>query len=346
MQDDMQLHLNQYVAFFVNQYLRKTNYLETGGYINQAAKVYPYFSSTDPYSGYISEYQSALSLVEKQSQLVLNNMRTGKLPSDHRDLRLDGGPQAWLISTYNKMLSHLIELDSGVMSYEFGGRLYRDIVPNVIASRMMFEAASKRLARTMVETHQHDAHETVLVEFGSGNGAATLTTLKAFHKKGLYPQFLLTDIDQKTEDVALQLYRQHGYQTSHFPWEKLNINDTNAVVTTLSKFPKFKIIANLNFIIHESEDIIENFFAAMSQAGVQEVVVSEFFLPPGYPNCKPNPLFPWWFVFIHIASKQFLRTEKDFMLVANKHGYYISKRHDHQVVDNAPVVSTLFLTRK
>lgn len=338
--------LNQWVASYVHDFLSTSLFSETGTRLNNAAWNFLRLSGLDYLSSYNVQRAEAIAIAEMQRHMVLENIKTGRLASSDRSLRINGGPQAWLIYTYMSALEKIYELDKGAISYGINGDVYRFIPENVIAARKMFEAASIKLARAMVEIYGDIGNHLVLLEGGAGNGAATWTTLDAFHKRGLFPHFWLTDIDPKTMPVAEEYFRQNGYQTNDFPWTQLDIGDPNAVKSLINSFPGFKTVMNVNFIIHEEEPIAKEFFAAMSQSPDTDLVVSEFFLPPGYPNCEPDPDFPGWFVFLHELSGQYLRTEAEFLKIIHKYGYEVFKRIDHQVQKGHAVTATLFLRKK
>lgn len=338
--------LNQWVASYVTDYLSTSLFSKTGTRLNSAAWNFLRLSGLDYLSSYNVQRAEAIAIAEMQRHMVLENIKTGRLASNDRSLRINGGPQAWLIYTYMSALEKIYELDKGAITYGINGGVYRFIPENVISARMMFEAASLRLAKAMVEIYGEIGNHLVLLEGGAGNGAATWTTLDAFHKKGLSPQFCLTDIDPKTMPVAEEYFRQNGFNSRHFPWSQLDIGDPNAVNSLLNSFPGFKTVMNINFIVHEWEPIAEKLFATMSRCPDTDLVISEFFLPPGYPNCEPDPDFPWWFVFLHELSGQYLRTEEDFMKIIHKYGYEVFRRIDHQKHNGHAVTATLFLRKK
>ena len=339
--------LNQYVAHFILSYLKKSQYQHTDTSKNNSAWRILRLSEipweTDPnLLGQLGQETAKI-----QRDLVLSKAKNTSIRSVNRNSPLIAhGPQAWLIHTYEETLQKMFELDNGTVQYGLGKDAYRNIEENVIAARMMFASASQRLAQKMYEVYGHMGNQLALVEGGAGNGAATLTNLQEFHSHGLYPHFWLTDIDPKTLPVAENYYRQVGnFQSHHFPWSQLDIGDAKAVQTLLDSFPGFKTIFNVNFIVHEWEPIANRFFKAMSKCKDTDLVVSEFFLPPGYPNCTPDADFPWWFLYLHELSNQHLRTESDFMNIIKRHGYRVTNRLDHQVHNGIPVTSTLFLSK-
>ena len=343
--------LNQCVAHYVLNYLHKTDFKKTGSPKNTSA--WRYLRLSDIPEG---TNPSQLGELAKNTALHLRKRVLGNKPNqsmrsivrDHPELSpmLGHGAQAWLILSYAESLQKIFEIDNGTLLYGLNKGTYRNIAENVIAARLMFANASQRLAQKMYEVYGPIGNQVVFVEGGAGNGAATLTTLKEFHSHGLYPNFWLTDIDPKTLPVAENYFRQFGnFQGHHFPWSQLDIGDTSAVKSLLGSFPGFKTVFNVNFIVHEYETIANKFFKAMSSSPETDLVVSEFFLPEGYPDCDPDPDFPWWFVFLHELSDQYLRTENQFLKIAKKHGYYCTSRLDHQIHNNHPVTSSLFLNK-
>jgi hypothetical protein len=344
-------HLNEYVARYVLAYLQKIKFQQTRTEKNDSAwrflRLSAIPSQTDPSSlGDLAE--DAAYYVRKR---VLGNepkqsMRSIVRDHPHLEPLLGHGAQSWLILTYFQTLQQIYEIDNGTVQYGLGKGSYRNIKENVIASRMMFADGSQRLAEKMYELYGEIGNQLALIEGGAGNGAATLTMLKQFQRHGKFPLFWLTDIDEKTLIVAENYYREKGnFQSHHFPWSLLDIGDAEAVHSLLNSFPGFKTVFNVNFIVHEWEPIAARLFKSMSNNPNTDLVVSEFFLPPGYPNCDPDPNFPWWFVYLHELSNQYLRTENDFLTIIQKYGYKVFDRIDYQTHKGQPVTSTLFLRK-
>lgn len=343
--------LNQYVAKYFLDYLRKVNYQKTDTPINNFAWSYFHFSEipwkTDAHT---------LSELPEDAAIYLRKRILGNEPRqsmrlivrDHPHLGplLGHGAQSWLILTYLQTLHKIYELDQGILQYGIDKDLYRTIEENVIAARLMFAEGMGRLAEKIAEIYK-DTPNLALAEGGAGNGAAMFSVLEKFHSFGLFPHFLLSDIDQKTKSVAEEYFRSRGFKSKHFPWAKIDIGDPKDLAAIASHFSQNNLAFNINFIVHEWEPIAEKFFAATSQSMPNaDLVVSEFFLPEGYPNCAPDPDFPWWFVALHHLSGQHLRTEKDFMAFPKLHGYKLFDRIDYQVHYGKPVTSTLFLRKK
>lgn len=337
--------LNQYAAHYALKYLQKVNYQHTGTPKNSSTWKFLRLSgidwSTDPnLLGQIGQETAAL-----QRDLVLSGAKNTSIRSANRNSPLIAhGPQSWLILTYEQTLKKIFELDQGTIQYGLNKDVYRDIEENVMAARMMFESASKSLAKKIYELYGEIGNEIALIEGGAGNGAATLTNIKEFHEHHKYPHFWLTDIDPKTLAVAENYFRQNGnFQSHHFPWSQLDIGDSLAVKSLLNSFPGFKTILNVNFIVHEWEPIAERFFKATSQSGTDtDLIVSEFFVPE---NPQVDPDFPWWFVYLHELSGQHLRTENDFLAITKKHGYHVFDQLDYQIHNGKPVTSTIFLRK-
>ncbi len=339
--------LNQYAAHFAIRYLQKVNYQHTGSPKNNSTWKFLRLSgidwTTDPnLLGQIGQETAAL-----QRSLVLSGAKNTSIRSANRNSPLIAhGPQAWLIQTYEQTLNSIFELDNGTLQYGLGKDRYRNITENVMAARMMFETASKTLANALVEKYQ-DIPNLGLFEGGAGNGAAMHTNLLAFHSQGIKPDFLLSDIDPKTKNVAEEYFREKGFASRHFPWMQVDIGNPKDLALVARQFPWHKLVCNVNFIVHEWEPIAERFFKATSKSMPNaDLAVTEFFLPPGYPNCDPDPDFPWWFVYLHEISGQYLRTETEFMKIIQKHSYYSFDPLNYQTHNGMPVTSTLFLRKR
>lgn len=338
--------LNEMVAFYVIFYV--TNTPVTSSPINKAAwkflKRAGIRPETNPFNleGYYLGNQAA----DLQRQLINSGDSNISLRSVVRKYKhlmplVAHGPQAWLIKTYESMLKNIYELDMGIKQYGQDKDVYRDIVENVKAARLMFEEASRKIADKIYQLYG-DLPSLALVEGGAGNGAAMLTLLEKFPRHQL-PKFLISDIDEKTRLPAEELFLVKGY-SEHLPWMKVDLGDTEDLKRVQTEVKGHDVVVSVNFIIHEHETILEKFFQSMSQELPHaHLAISEFFLPENEDEVGTD--FPWWFVFLHEVSGQCLRTEKDFMDVATTTGYHIHDRLDHQFVNQKPLVSTLFLTR-
>lgn len=344
-------YLNEFVANFVIRYLRVIGYAVTGSPINMASWKFLGRSQISAVTNNIWElgdlaHQAALL----QRQLVCEGHQNTSLRSIVRSFPkllplVAHGPQAWLINTYRQPLENILELDRGTKKYGQNQAVYRNIKENVMAARMMFTKASQLLADKIFEENQRTANLGIF-EGGAGNGAATLTILKKFHDNGIFPGFLLSDIDEATREVALKLFQSRGFQSSYFPWTKLDIGNPKDMATVAKYFEWNNLIVNVNFIIHEWEPIANKFFFAMNKSLPKaKLAISEFFLPED--ETRVGPDFPWWFVYLHDLSSQHLRTEKQFLAIAKKHGYSFYDRLNHQIYKptNKPIVTTLFLAK-
>lgn len=343
-------HLNQYVAKFFLEYLEKIGYKRTSSSDNDFAWLYFQLSGI-PWS---SDSRDMSSLPE-DAALFLRKRVLGNEPrssmrhivQDEPDLRplVNHGAQSWLILTYLQTLQNIYGLDKGILKYGIDKDLYRIIEENIIAARLMFAEGTIRLAEKVTETYK-DTPNLALVEGGAGNGAAIFAILQKFHSLGVFPHFLLSDLDPKTKAVAEEYFRSRGFKSKHFPWAKINIGDPSDLAAIANHFSQNNLVFNINFIVHEWEPIAEKFFKATSESMPNaDLVVSEFFLPEGYPNCAPDPDFPWWFVALHHLSGQHLRTRSKFLAIAEKYGYYVFDELIHQTHKGQPVTSTLFLRK-
>lgn len=335
--------LNQYVAHYAIRYLQKVNFQHTNSPKNNSTWKFLRLSGiswdTDPnLLGDIGRETAKL-----QRELVLSGAKNTSIRFANRNSPLIAhGPQSWLIHTYEQTLNKIFELDQGTMEYGLGKDAYRDIEENVMAARMMFENAAKSLADKLVSTYK-DVPNLGLFEGGAGNGAAMLTNLLAFHQQNIFPDFLISDIDPKTKGVAEKYFRKQGFPSRHFPWMQADIGSPKDLATVANHFPWHKLVLNVNFIIHEWEPIAEKFFAATSQSMPNaDLAVSEFFVPE---NPQIDPDFPWWFVYIHEITDQYLRTKKDFLSYPIKYGYELFDHIDHQVHNGEAVTSTLFFRK-
>lgn len=339
-------YLNEMVAFHVLRYLDEVDFRTTGTLINNSdwsflkrAGIHP---NSNPYllDGFSLGNQAA----DLQRRLVFDNTPNTSLRSVIREYPhlmplVAHGPQAWLIRSYNSMLRNIYELDMGTKQYGLGKDIYRDIVENVKAARLMFEEASRKIADKIYQRYG-DLSSLALVEGGAGNGAAMLTNLEKFP---VWPKFLLSDIDEKTRLPAEELFLAKGY-TKPLPWMKVDLGNPDDLKKVKTEFNGHEVVISVNFIIHEHEGILKKFFKSMSQElPFAHLAISEFFLPED--ETLVGTGFPWWFVFLHEVSGQYLRTEKDFMSVATGAGYRVLNRLDHQLVNNLPVTSTLFLSK-
>lgn len=343
-------HLNQYVAKFFLEYLKKVSYSKTGSPDNNFAWLYFHLSDI-PWSSDSRD----MSALPEDAALFLRKRVLGNEPrssmrhivQDEPDLRplVNHGAQSWLIFTYLQTLQKIHELDKGILKYGPNNDLYRVIEENVIAARLMFAEGTIRLAAKIFDRHKGTPN-LGLVEGGAGNGAAMFTILKTFHKHHIFPDFLVTDIDLITRGKAETYFRDHGFPSKHFPWAQIDIGDPKHLAQIADYFPWHNLVFNINFIIHEHESIAEKFFESMSKSLPNaELIVSEFFLPEGYPNCAPDPDFPWWFVALHHLSGQHLRTRSEFLTIAEKYGYCVLDELVHQTHNGQPVTSTLFLRK-
>lgn len=345
-------HLNQYVAKFFLEYLEKVGCNKTGSPDNNFAWLYFHLSGI-PWS---SDSRDMSTLPEDaalflRKRVLRNEARSSMrhIVQDEPDLRpiVNHGAQSWLIFTYLQTLQNIYGLDKGILKYGIDKDLYRVIEENIVAAGMMFAEGTQRLATKIASIYQNTPN-LGYAEGGSGKGAASFAILKELHRVNIYPDFTLSDIDEEgTRQTAEEYFGSHGFASKNLPWMKIDIGDPKDLAKIAKHFPWHHLIFNVNFIIHEWEPIAENFFAATSQAMPNaDLVVSEFFLPEGYPNCAPDPEFPWWFVALHHLSGQHLRTRSEFLAIAEKYGYYVFDELIHQTHKGQPVTSTLFLRKE
>ena len=340
--------LNEYVGHFIIRYLEKIDFGITNSPINTAAWNFLRRSkisfTTKPWTlGQEADYAAEL-----QRQLVLEGHQNTSLRSivrDFPDLRpmVTHGPQAWLIKTYLQPLENIFELDNGSKKYGIKQPVYRKITENVMAARMMFNTASRSLASKLFDRHSKTPN-LGFFEGGAGNGAAMFDILQEFHNHGIFPEFLLSDIDEKTMPVAKKYFQDHGFPANHFPWIKIDIGNPKDMIKVAEYFEYHNLINNVNLIIHDWEPIAEKFFRSTSQLLPKaELAVSEFFLPEH--ESMVDHTYPWWFVFLHDLSGQKLRTERELLSITKRYGYKLVDRINHQKNNETPVVSTLFLKK-
>lgn len=340
--------LNEYVAHFVIKYLNQINFKATNSPINIAVRNFLRRSQIDPSEPMWNLGNEAKYAAIYQRQLVLEGHANTSLRSIVRefpDLRpmVTHGPQAWLIHTYQQPLENIFELDNGSKKYGIRQSVYRSITENVMAARMMFNTASHSLASKLFDRHSKTPN-LGFFEGGAGNGAAIFDILNKFHNHGIFPEFLLSDIDEKTMPVAKKYFQDHGFPGNHFPWKKIDIGNPKDMIKVVEYFEYHNIIINVNFIIHEWEPIAEKFFRSTSQLLPKaELAVSEFFLPEH--ESMVDHTYPWWFVFLHDLSGQKLRTERELLNITKRYGYKTVDRINHQKINETPVVSTLFLRK-
>ena len=341
-------YLNEMVAFYVIFYLAKVDFKKTGSPINNSSWNFLKRSGLKPDANqyFLDGFSLGTQAANLQRRLVSSGGPNVSLRSVIREYPeliplVAHGPQSWLIKTYDSMLRNIYELDMGTKEYGLDKDIYRDIIDNVKAARMMFEEASRKIADKIYLLYG-DLPSLALVEGGAGNGAAMLTILDKFPRHQL-PKFLISDIDEKTRLPAEELFLVKGY-FEHLPWIKVDLGDTNDLKRVQTEVDGHDAVVSVNFIIHEHQTILEKFFQSMSQELPNaHLAISEFFLPES--DDIMDPSFPWWFVYLHEVSSQYLRTEKDFLAVANKYGYSVHDRIDHQTVNQKPLVSTLFLSK-
>lgn len=341
-------YLNEFVAYYVLQYLQKINFDYTGSPINKAAWNFLERANVDPSTrpNNLSGHLIAFEAAQLQKWQLLygqgnTSLRSVIRSSPHLMPLVAHGPQALLIHSYLPLLLNLYELDLGLKKYGYGYEVYRRIEDNVRAARMMFENASLRVSDKLFQLY-YSTPDLALFEGGAGNGAAMFTNLQRFGQAGLFPQFLLSDIDRKTLATANEYFQNNGFN-GQVPWIQVDLGSENDLLKVEKALRGYTVIVNINFIIHEHSSIADAFFTAMrSSLPGAKLVISEFFLPE---NVTINPQIPSWFIFLHGASGQCLRTESDFVTIAESHGYNFFDRLDHQIVDNQPLVSTLFLEK-
>ncbi len=342
-------HLNEFVAYYIFLYLAKVDFQRTGSRLNDASWKFLSRTDIDPNSNPFIDLDGfclGTDAARLQKQLVTAGGVNFSLRSVIREnptlLPLVAhGPQAWLIKTYDSMLRNIYELDMGIKKYGLDQEVYRDIVDNVKAARLMFDEASRKIANKIYELYG-DQPNLALVEGGAGNGAAMLTNLEKFPRSSL-PKFLITDIDEKTRLPAEELFRSKGFSAPP-PWLKVDLGDPQDLLKIQNLLKRDEVVFSVNFIIHEHRTILDKFFRAMSQGlPSAKLAISEFFLPED--EDAAGHTFPWWFVYLHEVSGQYLRTEREFINAAQSFGYTVFDRLDHQHFNNKPLVSTLFLTR-
>lgn len=340
--------LNEMVAFHVLQYLAKVDFQKTGSPMNNSSWNFLKRTGIDPVTNpyFLDGFSLGTQAANLQRRLVSAGGPNQSLRSVIRDYRpllplVAHGPQAWLIKTYDSMLRNIYELDMGTKQYGLGKDVYRNIVENIKAARMMFEEASRKIADKIYLLYGH-LPSLALVEGGAGNGAAMLTNLEKFPSSAI-PKFLLSDIDEKTRLPAEELFLSKGF--IKIPWMKVDLGDAYDLEKVQTAVNGHDVVVSVNFIIHEHVTILENFFRAIRHGLPDaQLAISEFFLPESEDLVGPN--FPWWFVYLHDISGQYLRTEKDFMAVAKSYGYSVFDRLDHQLINQKPLTSTLFLSKK
>lgn len=342
------IYLNEMVAFHVLHYLAKLDFQKTGSTMNNSSwsflKRTGINPDTDPSK--LDGVWLGNEAATLQRQLVSIGGPNLSLRSVIRHYKrllplVAHGPQAWLIKTYDSMLKNVYELDLGIKKYGRDKDVYRDIVDNVKAARLMFEEASRKIADKIYLLYG-DHPALALVEGGAGNGAAMLTNLERFPRSAL-PKFLLTDIDEKTRLPAEKLFLSKGF-TGNLPWIKVDLGNVSDILKIKRTMMDYHLVFSVNFIIHEHVAILENFFRAIRHGLPDaQLVISEFFLPENEDLIGPD--FPWWFVYLHEISGQHLRTEKDFMVLAKSYGYTVFDRLDHPLVNQKPLTSTLFLSK-
>ncbi len=340
--------LNEMVAFYVLFYLKRVSFQRTSSPINKSSWKFLKNARIDPNTdllgleGYDMGTDAAILQRELVESGAVNTSLRSVIRTNMRLMPLVAhGPQAWLVTSYKSMLDNICELDRGTLEYGLDKDIYRDIFDNVKAARMMFEEASRKIADKIYLLYG-DLPSLALVEGGAGNGAAMLTILDKFPRHQL-PKFLISDIDEKTRLPAEQLFLIKGY-FEHLPWMKVDLGDTNDLKRVQTEVDGHDAVVSVNFIIHEHQTILEKFFQSMSQElPSAHLAISEFFLPES--DDIMDPSFPWWFVYLHEVSSQYLRTEKDFLVAANKFGYTVHDRIDHQIENKKPLISTLFLSK-
>lgn len=341
--------LNEMVAFYAIFYLRRVGFQRTNSRINIATWKFLKNAGINPNTdlmdlpGY-NLGKEAAKLQKEQVDLGGKNTSLRSVIRENQWLMplVAHGPQAWLIETYYDMLSSLCELDRGTVEYGYGKEVYRDITQNVKAARMMFETATQKIADRFHYYYQKVPEMITLVEGGAGNGAATLALLEKF-PEGYKPAYILTDIDEKTETPAKDLFKSKGY-TEKLSWMKVDLGSEDDLEKVHEQIETPLTVFMVNFIIHEHESIIENFFLAMSKSMPHaRLVITEFFLPEDESSVGTN--FPWWFVYLHEVSGQKLRTQNEFLSIAEKYGYRVVDQIDHQLIERNPLIATLFLTK-
>jgi hypothetical protein len=341
-------YLNEFVAHFALIYLKNSGYQVTGSRINTATWKFLEKSqidaTIDPWELGDIAHQAAIL----QRSLVVEDHPNPILRSVIREFPylmplVAHGPQAWLINTYRQALENLTELDKGIKKYGPNEAVYRNIEENVMAAKMMFKTASLSNAAKILELYRKTPY-LAFIEGGAGNGDAILSVLKKFHSVGIHPDYLVTDIDLKTRTVAESHFRENGFPGKFFPWAQLDLGNVSDLTFLARSFTYQKLVFYINFIAHEGEALANQFFNATNKSTPKaDIIVSEFFLPDK--DSELDSSFPWWFVFLHEISGQKLRTEKDFLKITTRHGYKVFNRIDHQVINQTPVVSTLFLTK-
>lgn len=337
-------YLNELVAIYVLHYLHHTYWQKTGSPINNAAwnflersGISP-FANPDTLTGHYLTLEAAYHQKDLASGETFRNIVRQQ---PHLKPLVAHGPQALLIYSYLPLLENLFALDKGEKQYGYGKEVYRVIEDNVRAARLMFERASCDLANKIFDLYG-DYLALALFEGGSGNGAATLTILKKFLDSSKKPVFLLSDLDEATKKTAEDLFHSHGF-TEPLPWLKVDLGSHSDLQKVERKLLGYYVVVSVNFILHEYEGIAEKFFEALSSSMPHaRLVITEFFLPE---NGVIDSRVPEWFIFLHHASGQYLRTEKEFLSIATKHGYKLTDRLDHHVVDDHPLISTLFLEK-
>ncbi len=340
--------LNEYAAHYVIRYLGKVNFQKTNTPINNAAWSFLRRSKISFTTNPWTLGQEAYYAADLQRQLVLEGHANTSLRSIVREFpvlrpMVTHGPQSWLIRTYQQPLENIFELDNGSKKYGINQPVYRNITENVMAARMMFNTASHSLASKLFNRHSKTPN-LGFFEGGAGNGAAIFDILNEFHNHGIFPEFLLSDIDEKTMPVAKKYFQDHGFPGNHFPWKKIDIGNPKDMIKVTEYFEYHSIVINVNFIIHEWEPIAEKFFRSTSNLLPNaELAVSEFFLPEH--ESMVDHTYPWWFVFLHDLSGQKLRTERELLNITKRYGYKTIDRINHQKINETPVVSTLFLRK-
>ncbi len=340
--------LNEMVAYYVLRYMKNIGFAKTGSVINQASWDFLKRSDIDPNTDRrtLGGFQLGTWAAQLQGDLLKKGGNNTSLRSIIRQNQhllplVAHGPQALLIESYLQMLQKLHLLDLGHSKYGIGKDVYRDITTNVMAARLMFETASQKIADLVYQTYSHIPN-LGLVEGGAGNGAAMLAILDRFPEY-FWPDFLLSDIDEKTRATAVELFKSKGYD-SELPWIKVDLGSLSDILKIERLMRGQQVLFSVNFIIHEHESIIENFFSAMGKGlPGADLSITEFFLPEDEISVGSN--FPWWFVYLHEVSGQRLRTEEDFLAIAEDNDYHIFDRIDHQMVSKKPLISTLFLKK-
>lgn len=337
-------YLNELVAVYALHYLQQVYWQKTGSHINNAvwsflerAGISP-FANPDTLTGHYLILEAAYHQKDLAPSETFRNIVRQQ---PHLKPLVAHGPQALLIYSYLPLLESLFALDKGEKRYGYCKEVYRNIEDNVRAARLMFERASSDLANKIFELYG-DYLALALFEGGAGNGAATLTILKKFLDSGKKPFFLLSDLDEATKKTAEELFRSHGF-TEPLPWLKVDLGSHSDLQKVERKLLGYYVVVSVNFILHEYEGIAEKFFEALNNSLPHaKLAITEFFLPE---NGVIDPRIPEWFIFLHQASGQFLRTEKEFLSIATKHGYRILDRLDHQKINDKPLISTLFLEK-